>query len=622
MNCRFALTKIVPATLFCSAAMVFSSAAMPAGAPVTDSAKADALTALRSRPAEGEVIYLIMPDRFANGDPANDRGGLSGSRSVTGFDPGDKAFYHGGDIKGVTSKLDYIQGLGATAIWLTPVFRNKAVQEFGTESSGYHGYWPVDFTDIDPHLGTKADYKAFVDAAHSRGIKVYFDMVVNHTADVIKYRECQGKACTYRSKADFPYGRDAHSKKPINQGFLGDQAPYLTADNFAKLTRPDYAYTPYVPTAERHVKNPDWLNDPIYYHNRGESLFRGESSQLGDFMGLDDVFTEHPRVLQGFIEIYGQWIDDYGIDGFRIDTARHVNAEFWQAFVPAMQARAKAKGIPNFYIFGEVMEFTPGLLARATRVDGLPAVNDFALEAALIDAIAKDGPTSAITDVFRGDALYADGETTAARLVTLTGNHDVMRFARAVRLARPDAPLDEVMRRVRLAYAVILFARGVPAIYYGDEQGFMGLGDIDQDSREDMFPTKVPSFRSAPRLGSSANNDADHFDPTHPLYRSISKMLRIRAGEVALQRGRQISRASGDGPGLLALSRLSSVGEEVLVVFNTSLVPISGRVIVEPTSDRWTSLYGSCAPRSADPGSYAVDVPALDFVICKAAKKL
>ena len=377
-----------------------------------------------------------MPDRFANGDPANDRGGMSGDRSKTGFDPADKAFYHGGDLKGVTSKLDYIQGLGATAIWLTPVFRNKAVQEMdGYQSAGYHGYWPIDFTDIDPHLGSKADYKAFVDAAHARGLKVYLDIVVNHTADVIKYRECQGKACTYRSRADFPYTRETGSKRPINAGFLGDQAPYLTAENFAKLTRPNYAYTPYVPAEERHIKKPDWLNDPIYYHNRGESIFRGESSQLGDFSGLDDLFTENPRVLQGFIDIYGQWIDDYGIDGFRIDTARHVNAEFWQAFVPAMLARAKTKGIPNFHIFGEVMEPTPGPLARATRVDGLPAVNDFALQSALVDAIAKDGPTFRITDVFREDALYANGEATAAKLVTLTGNHDVMRFARAVREA-------------------------------------------------------------------------------------------------------------------------------------------------------------------------------------------
>lgn len=623
MNTRFVLAIILSTVLLSSAAVGAPSMTEPANAVAANAGKEDSLSALRARPAEGEVIYLIMPDRFDNGDRGNDRGGLFGNRSITGFDPTNKAYYHGGDLKGLTSRLDYIQGLGATAIWLTPVFRNKAVQASdGFESAGYHGYWPVDFTDIDPHLGTKADYKAFVDAAHARGMKVYFDIVVNHTADVIKYRECHGDACVYRSRADYPYTREGGMGKPVNQSFQGDQGAYLTSDNFAKLSNPDYAYTPYVPAAERHVKKPEWLNDPIYYHNRGESTFKGESSQLGDFAGLDDVFTENPRVVKGFIDIYGKWIDEFGIDGFRIDTARHVNPEFWQAFVPAMLARAKANGIPNFHIFGEVMEFTPGELARATRVSRLPAVNDFALQSALVDTIAKDGPTSRITDVFQEDVLYADGETTAAKLVTLTGNHDVMRFAKAVRAARPSAAPDEIMRRVRLAYAVILFSRGIPAIYYGDEQGFTGMGDLDQDSREDMFATKVPSYRSEMQLGATTTSRLDHFDPNHPLYQSISSMLRIRASEEALQRGRQVSRAATEEPGMLAISRLSASGEEVLVVFNTSLAPISGHVMVEPTSERWASLYGACQSNSVASGSYAVSVPALDFVICKALKRL
>src|ERR1700730_771684 len=154
MTRRLPIMWSTPIAWLLGAAMALPCAALSAASPTVDSDKMDTLAALRSRPAEGEVIYLIMPDRFANADPSNDGGGLSGDRSITGFDPYDKAYYHGGDIKGVTSKLDYIQGLGATAIWLTPVFRNKAVQEYdGYQSAGYHGYWPVDFTDIDPHLG-------------------------------------------------------------------------------------------------------------------------------------------------------------------------------------------------------------------------------------------------------------------------------------------------------------------------------------------------------------------------------------------------------------------------------------------------------------------------------------
>ena len=193
----------------------------------------------RTRPPEDEVVYFLLPDRFANGDPRNDKGGLSGDRLATGFDPTSKAFYNGGDLKGVLDHLDYIQGLGATAIWLAPVFKNKPVQgEPGQESAGYHGYWITDFTDIDPHFGTRAAFKALVDAAHARGMKVYMDIVANHTADIIRYKECPKNDCAYRSKADYPASRRGGvAGEAINPGFLGEEVE--TAENFAKLTRPD-----------------------------------------------------------------------------------------------------------------------------------------------------------------------------------------------------------------------------------------------------------------------------------------------------------------------------------------------------------------------------------------------
>jgi glycosidase len=296
----------------------------------------------------------VLPDRFENGDTANDRGGLTGDRLTTGFDPTHKGFYHGGDLKGLTARLDYIQGLGVTAIWLGPIYKNKPVQGGpGEQSAGYHGYWITDFTSVDPHFGSEAELRAFVEAVHGRGMKLYLDIITNHTADVIQYRECVNTACPYRSRADYPYTRQGGPRGPaINAGFAGDGV--RTEINYARLTDPDYAYTPFVPPAEAQVKVPAWLNSPIYYHNRGNSDFWGESSLLGDFVGLDDLMTENPRVVRGFIDIYGDWIGRYKVDGFRIDTARHVNPEFWNAFAPAMLKRARASGIPNFHIFGEV----------------------------------------------------------------------------------------------------------------------------------------------------------------------------------------------------------------------------------------------------------------------------
>ncbi|HYI42490.1 MAG TPA: alpha-amylase family glycosyl hydrolase, partial [Sphingomicrobium sp.] len=187
----------------------------------------------RARLPQDEVIYFLLPDRFENGDAGNDTGGIGGGRLQHGFDPAHKGFYHGGDLKGLLGRLDYIQGLGATAIWFAPVFKNKPVQGApGTESSGYHGYWVTDFTQVDPHFGSNADFKAFVDAAHARGMKVYMDIITNHTADVIYFAECEGRnECAYRGIGDYPYQTlGGPSGKRINEGFAGQHVG--TAENF------------------------------------------------------------------------------------------------------------------------------------------------------------------------------------------------------------------------------------------------------------------------------------------------------------------------------------------------------------------------------------------------------
>lgn len=156
---------------------------------------APSISDVRARPIEDDIVYFLLPDRFFNGDPNNDRGGISGGKLDHGFDPTHKGFYHGGDIPGVLQKLDYLENLGVTAIWMAPIFKNKPVQgPKGQESAAYHGYWITDFTQIDPHFGTNQDLKNLVNAAHQRGIKIIFDIITNHTADVIQYRECQARA--------------------------------------------------------------------------------------------------------------------------------------------------------------------------------------------------------------------------------------------------------------------------------------------------------------------------------------------------------------------------------------------------------------------------------------------
>jgi glycosidase len=569
----------------------------------------------RDRLPEDEVLYFLLPDRFENGDTTNDRGGLTGDRLVTGFDPASKGFYHGGDLKGVLQRLDYIQALGATAIWVGPIFKNKPVQgPKGQESAGYHGYWITDFTQVDPHFGTNAEFKALVDAAHKRGIKVYMDIVVNHTADVIQFRECGD--CAYRSRADYPYQRKGGvSGAAINPGFAGDDDH--SAQNFARLTRPDYAYTPFVPEAEKRVKVPAWLNDPIYYHNRGNSTFTGESSTMGDFVGLDDLMTENPRVVAGMIEIFGGWIDRFGIDGFRVDTARHVNPEFWQAFVPAMRARAKAKGIPNFHIFGEVADPEVAALAQHTRVDKFPAVLDFAFNQAVIDGASGKG-TNRLAKVFAADVLYEGGEATAHRLPTFVSNHDAGRAATFFRQALPKIGQDELLQRVQLAQAMLLLLRGVPTIYSGDEQGFVSDGN-DQDAREDMFGSKVASYNDNTLLGTNATTATASFNLDHPLFREIATLARLRTSHPALTRGRQVTRFASDKPGLFSVSRFDpKTGAETVIAFNTAAEPWTGHIQVETGSTTFRTLAGTCPAGAVAPGSLTLSLPAFGFAVCAA----
>lgn len=572
----------------------------------------------RARLPEQEVVYFVLPDRFENGDPANDTGGLTGDRLKTGFDPAAKGFYHGGDLKGLTRRLDYIQGLGASAIWFAPVFQNKVVQgPKGDESAGYHGYWVTDFSRVDPHFGSNADFKVFVDAAHARGMKVYMDIIVNHTADVIQYRE--GGDYAYRGKADYPVSRRGGLQGPaINPGFNGDADP--RPENWARLTDPTFAYTPFVPAGEERVKVPAWLNDPLYYHNRGNSNWAGESSTFGDFVGLDDLATEDPRVVQGMIEIYASWIDRFGIDGFRIDTARHVNPEFWRAFVPAMLATARRRGIPNFHIFGEVAtgEVDPALTARWTRIAGLPSNLDMAFAAAAQRVVAGKTGTDVMARLLEDDALYEGGAPAANRLPTFLGNHDFGRFAMFVKQANPAADDEELLARVALGHAMMLTLRGVPVIYYGDEQGFVADGG-DQLSREDMFPSKVAVYNDNDLIGTDATTAQANFDLSHPLYRLIAELAAVRKATPALMFGRTVIRSHSDKPGLLAVSRFDpQTGREIVLAYNTSARPLSAALAIEPASLAFTPLAGQCPVAANAPGSLTITLPPFGFAACSA----
>jgi len=555
--------------------------------------KAEKLAPYQQRDFQDEVFYFVLPDRFYNGDKSNDLGAAAGDEkrvlSRGGLDKTHKGMYHGGDLAGLTEKLPYLDNMGITAIWLTPVLRNQAMQ---ADTSGYHGYWILDFTEIDPHLGSNADLKHFIDQAHKRNIKVFIDIITNHTADVIKYKEC-------------------HGEDGLGWIIRGNDCPYKS---LAQLAKGDI-YTPIIPLGGENLKFPSWLNDIGVYHNQGDSNWAGESSLRGDFSGLDDVDTNSEKVVKGMTDIYKAIIDEFKPDGFRIDTVKHVNMEFWQEFSPALMAHAKTKGIDNFFMYGEVYSFEPEILSRFTTQGKIPSILDFALQGAIRSALIEQKGTDELANLFAQDHFYqtthADIEslgsqnTNANQLVNFTGNHDMGRFAYFLKESKHNYSEQEQIQRILLANALIYFSRGVPVIYYGDEQGFVGDGG-DQASRQDMMPSKVASYNDDDLLATDKTTAADNFDTSHLFYQTFVKYAELYQQYPALRFGQQTTLYSQRKPGVFAIQRAYSFkGEEqkVVVVFNTDKKVQSLEMVIDNQETKLlyqsaTSDDGKIAPLS------------------------
>ncbi|MFB9359950.1 pullulanase-type alpha-1,6-glucosidase [Actinoplanes nipponensis] len=563
-------------------------------------------------PAPSEQFYFVLPDRFANGDRSNDTGRLPGDRLATGFDPADKGFYHGGDLQGIINGLDYIQGLGTTAIWLAPVFKNRPVQGSGSDiSAGYHGYWITDFTQVDPHFGTNADLERLVRLAHKRGMKIYLDIIVNHTADVIKYAE---NKYDYIDKATSPY-QDAQGREFEDRNYAdGSRA-------FPKLNDQSFPYTPVIDAKDRGVKKPAWLNDPTMYHNRGDSTFVGENSEYGDFFGLDDLFTERPEVVAGMTKIYGDWIARTGIDGYRLDTVKHTDLAFWPQFAAGIDKAARQAGKKDFFMFGEVYSADQEIESTYVRRGGLPATLDFSFQAAAKTFAADGGSAKALSGLYAADDLYTTADTGADRLPTFLGNHDMGRIGSFIAAGGTDPATH--LRRDQLAHELMFLTRGQPVIYSGDEQGFTGPGG-DKDARQDMFASKSADYLDDDLLGTDRTHAVDNYETSHPLYRTIGELAELRRAHPALTTGLQVDRYAADGPGVFATSRIDrkSRTEYVVAVNNATTAQTV-------TLDTWTpgasfaGLYGAtgAAATGAD-GKLTVTVPALSSVVYRAAKPI
>ena len=514
-----------------------------------------------------DLIYFVFPDRYLNGDTSNDK--------FPGYDPSHTAFFHGGDLKGLTGTcmpgdngLARIKKLGFTAVWVTPL----VVQQKPTSGgAGYHGYWGVDFLNVDPHLGTKADLIAFSECAKKLNLKLILDVVTNHTGDVIRY---EGK-------------------------------------------------TAFIPTDATSEKNPQWLNDLSNFHNVGDisnCWGDGPCSQLGDFYGLDDVATEKPLVYDGWAQVYGQWIKDYGFVGFRVDTARHVDDEFFKNWSPQINAQAASVGINNFTTFGEVWDVNPINLMNYVRRNKIQTVLDFPFQRTSIEFASGYSDATTLENLFNYDDLYTSPTSNASNLVTFLGNHDMGRAGKIIESKRIN-PASELLPRTLLGHALLYLTRGIPSVYYGDEVGMIGTGSgSDQLARQDMFSTQVNIWKTEKRIGSSPIGTGNSFTITdkHPIAVYLKTLASLRAANPGLANGSMKIRTVKDS--LFVISKKDPIeNREYLVAFNNSTKPMKATITSATSVGGWKVLLGK-SKLAIKNENVTVTVPALSTLVLKANK--
>ena len=515
--------------------------------------KSFAKSPIRSASSD-ESIYFVMVDRFENGDVSNDNAGFIAGDPTGGFDPTDPGYWHGGDIKGLTNRLSYIASMGFTSIWITPPVKQKYVQG---SSAAYHGYWGLDFMTVDPHLGTEADFKEMVASAHKLGMKVIIDVVANHTADVIYYDE--GVAKVLPSEAD--------------------------------------------------IKSPAWLNKIENYYNEGPS-----EGYRGDFFGLDGIKTTNPEVIKGWIDIWSYWINEFDIDGFRIDTFKYVEPEVWKKIIPAVKAVALKKGKQDFPIFGEVYDANPYATSPYMTSNQIESLLDFPFQKMVTRFATYGGNISELATLFNRDDLYITPRTNAHSLITFLGNHDMGRVGFFIKLGVLDNDLIGTSERARLANALLFLLRGSPALYYGDEKGMVGTGG-DKQARQDMFPTAVPAWQNQDRIGTPAIGRASSFDVTHPLQDQIVELQNILKLNPALRKGtQQVRTTSGE---VFVVTRFAD-NQEYFVAFNGSDEAATTEFKVSTLNSKWINLTGTCDVVAGK--AMKVTLPARGYCLYKAEK--
>lgn len=460
-----------------------------------------------------QIIYSILVDRFNDGDPSrNDQG--SGE-----YAPEKPSHYSGGDIQGVTDKVEYIKELGATAVWLTPVLANQWWDPT-VLYSGYHGYWPVSFKHIDQHFGSLDDYKNLSDSLHRNSMYLIKDAVVNQVAHFYHY---DGEYNPNDRTENFKLNTQAIPPKPV----------MLELDMF-------------------NILNPEHAKADLYHWTPPIKDYTDPNPEVRLTHQLElvnDLNTSNPTVRKILKESYSYWIKEVGIDGYRFDAAKYVEHDFWNDFLHSADGiyeAAAVTGRQDFLTMGEVYNISKPLETSAEKEiisylgtpekPELRTLIGFPLFSEMTQVFNYGKPTSYLS--FRLNAhmeIYPDPHM----VPNFINNHDTQRF-----LAGGNVD------GWKQALAVLMTMPGIPILFQGDEQGLAV-------SRQAMFEGGYLS-------------DKDRFDQNSEMFQYIRSLAHLRRAHKLFTRGAlEIIADTPRGPGAFAYKRTFKQ-DVAFVLINTS----------------------------------------------------
>lgn len=579
-----------------------------------------------------EVLYFLLPDRFSDAQEASrpllDRQNLGAARPAL---PNGEAWrwdrwaqsgaerFQGGTIRGIISKLEYLKGLGATTIWIGPVFKQR------TRLNTYHGYGVQDFLDVDRRFGTRSDLVDLVTAAHAIGLRLILDVIFNHSGSNWLYPQ----ATPNRYQPPYTPGR-----YPFGgwRNAANDDRTLLAAD--AIHSRDDAVW-------------PVELQDPEHYTRAGAGNLGAGSiddphaeHKRSDFFDLRDFQLENPNTLNDLARCYKYWIALTDCDGFRIDTLKHVSFDDARTFCGAIKEYATNLGKRDFFLVGEI---AGGDYAEDRYLD----VIDMNLNAALdigemrptLNSVAKGWahPSAYFNGFDPGKAVMGTHRNLGRRHVSILDDHDHV-FGEKLRFSSEAASDHQVVAGVALQ----LFTLGIPCIYYGTEQALAGPEPAahgflpewkgsDRYLREAMFGPSHPRADASnggapapdpnlPGFGPFGTAGQHCFDPQHPAYVRIAALIALRTHIPALRVGRQYVRPIAFlgnpfavyGPGeIIAWSRILDEDEIVCVLNGHGTQQRGADVLVDPNlnqiGSRMTILLNTAqAANLAYAGPYPV----------------